>query len=124
MIYHIQNDSELPDNPQKMMDVYNFSLVGEASDPVWEFGNFRQTLFYQQNEKFYGVKIAVPFSKLIGKSFNVLVHVFTHIYANKGLICPFSSLHYSEYLAEGTSHKKEEEEGDDERRPLCSLLKL
>ena len=59
MIYHLQNDSELPDNPQKMMDVYNFSLVGEASDPVWEFGNFRQTLFYQQNEKFYRVKIAV-----------------------------------------------------------------
>ena len=39
MIYHIQKDSRSLDDqtPPKMFDLYQFSLVGEASDPEVEF---------------------------------------------------------------------------------------
>ena len=49
MIYHIQKDSwSLDDqNPQKIMDFYNFSLAGEASNP---FGISDKVYFFRQIE--------------------------------------------------------------------------
>ena len=64
MIYHLQNDSELPDNPQKMMDVYNFSLVGEASDPVRNYEISYECIWEKSS------------------FINVFIRVFAQIYAN------------------------------------------
>ena len=79
MIYHIQKDSWSLDDqnqpPRKIMDFYNFSLVGEASDPVrkgpplWNSGISKMFYFFGKMRWFYRVKSVLPFSKLIvGKS--------------------------------------------------------
>ena len=70
MIYHIQKESRSLDDqtPQKMFDLYQFSLVGEASDldrkgpPLWILGISNKLYFFLQNEIILrGKKHTAPF---------------------------------------------------------------
>ena len=88
--------------PPKMIDFYKFSLVREASDPVYEILAFLMTnfIFLRHNEiSLWGKKRAAIFQTYIWEKssfYNALICAFAEIYANmwqKGHIYPPTPFH-------------------------------